>query len=308
MRDARNKFKQKLNNIKYIKRKDIDLAKYDNCIAKAINSRIYGYSWYLDIVADDWNVLVLGDYKAVMPITYMRAKKNLLFKKIIQAFYTQQLGIFTQKELNNELATAFYTEFRVLNPQNYTFNDYDFQYLKEIATHLLKRTNYELNLNDTYSNLYKNYSKNIKRNIKKYLKEENTMLTTAISVSDFIDFKKVNSSYKTTVKEHKILKKLILETQKRNYGKLYGIKQNGVLIAAIFSIYDNYRLTSLVSVASNKGKEIGAISFVIDSIIKEMAASEQIFDFEGSMQPGIARFYKSFGASDNPYFAYTTPQ
>ena len=47
--------------IHYVKRKDLDLNKYDACINNAINSRIYGYSWYLDIVADNWDVLVLND-------------------------------------------------------------------------------------------------------------------------------------------------------------------------------------------------------------------------------------------------------
>ena len=46
--------------IHYVKRKDLDLNKYDACINNAINSRIYGYSWYLDIVADNWDVLVLN--------------------------------------------------------------------------------------------------------------------------------------------------------------------------------------------------------------------------------------------------------
>ena len=36
--------------------KQIDFNKYDACIAAAINSRIYAYSWYLDAVCDDWDV------------------------------------------------------------------------------------------------------------------------------------------------------------------------------------------------------------------------------------------------------------
>jgi hypothetical protein len=56
--------------IHYVKRKDLDLNKYDACINNAINSRIYGYSWYLDIVADNWDVLVLNDYEALMPLPW----------------------------------------------------------------------------------------------------------------------------------------------------------------------------------------------------------------------------------------------
>ena len=52
--------------IQHIKRKDLDILKYDACIENSIQSRIYGFSWYLDIVADHWEVLVLDDYEAVM--------------------------------------------------------------------------------------------------------------------------------------------------------------------------------------------------------------------------------------------------
>ena len=59
--------------IRHITRDTLDVQKYDNCIANAINSRVYAYSWYLDIVADaKWDVLVLDDYKAVMPLPKRR--------------------------------------------------------------------------------------------------------------------------------------------------------------------------------------------------------------------------------------------
>ena len=51
--------------IHYVKREDLEVEKYNNCIENSIQSRIYAFSWYLDIVADYWDVLVLDDYKAV---------------------------------------------------------------------------------------------------------------------------------------------------------------------------------------------------------------------------------------------------
>ena len=45
--------------VQYIQQKNIDRIKYDACIQQAKNSRIFAYSWYLDIVADNWDVLVL---------------------------------------------------------------------------------------------------------------------------------------------------------------------------------------------------------------------------------------------------------
>ena len=53
--------------ITYVKRKDLDVVKYDACITNSAQGSVYAFSWYLDIVADNWGVLVLDDYKAVMP-------------------------------------------------------------------------------------------------------------------------------------------------------------------------------------------------------------------------------------------------
>ena len=56
----------------YIKRKELNVSKYDACIENSVQEKIFGFSWYLDIVADQWDVLVLDDYKAVMPIPWRK--------------------------------------------------------------------------------------------------------------------------------------------------------------------------------------------------------------------------------------------
>ena len=58
--------------IRKVSRKKLEVEKYDACIANSIQANVYGYSWYLDVVADNWDVLVLNDYEAVMPIPWRR--------------------------------------------------------------------------------------------------------------------------------------------------------------------------------------------------------------------------------------------
>ena len=55
--------------IHYIQHKDIDFEKWDACVANSFNRLIYGFSWYLDVVCDDWDALVLNDYEAVFPLS-----------------------------------------------------------------------------------------------------------------------------------------------------------------------------------------------------------------------------------------------
>ena len=59
-----------MNNIRFLRRSEIDLDKWDDTIAKATHSLPYAFSWYLDAVAEHWDALVMDDYKAVMPLVW----------------------------------------------------------------------------------------------------------------------------------------------------------------------------------------------------------------------------------------------
>ena len=41
---------------------------------------------------------------------------------------------------------------------------------------------------------------------------------------------------------------------------------------------------------------------IINELIKENAGKDILLDFEGSQIEGIARFYKGFGAINQPYY------
>jgi hypothetical protein len=71
--------------IKYLSREELDDVKYNNCIAESTQSNVYAFSWYLDIVSDQWSALILNDYEAVMPLTWNSKFKFLNYA--IQPFF-----------------------------------------------------------------------------------------------------------------------------------------------------------------------------------------------------------------------------
>ena len=66
------------------------------CVANSFNRLIYGFSWYLNVVCDDWDALVYNDYEAVFPLP---KRKKWGIDYIYQPFFCQQLGVFSQKEV-----------------------------------------------------------------------------------------------------------------------------------------------------------------------------------------------------------------
>jgi len=294
----------KFYTIQHLKRKEVDLAKYDACIASAINTRIYAYSWYLDVVAKDWSVLVLDDYKAVMPLPYMRAKKHVFIKKIIQPHFCQQLGVFYKKTISQAIFDDFYSNFTQLTPKSYNFNAQNFKFSHDIKRDVfMEKVNYELNLDKSYEDLFLGYSKNLKRNLKKTLKHQ-LKITTVVSIDDFISLKDANKQHRIKNRDYEIIKNLLREISSRNQGSFIGVLGDDEILAMAFFIKTNKRIVQLFSVATPKGKQYAATAFLFDNLIKEHANTNYIFDFEGSMIPGVARFFKSFGAHINPYYSY----
>ena len=86
--------------IRIIKRRDLDLQKYDSCIDESLQSRIFAFSWYLDIAVEQWEVAVLNDYEAVMPLP-VRQKFGISY--VYPPFWILELGIFSKEPIDESV-------------------------------------------------------------------------------------------------------------------------------------------------------------------------------------------------------------
>ena len=79
--------------IRKIKFESIDFEKYNHCIAQSCQRKFYAERSFLDIsTGKNWEILVCGDYEAVMQIPLIR---KLGVKVVINPKLCQQLGIFS---------------------------------------------------------------------------------------------------------------------------------------------------------------------------------------------------------------------
>ena len=283
--------------IHYVKREDLEVEKYNNCIENSIQSRIYAFSWYLDIIADNWDVLVQDDYEAVMPVPW---KQKYFIKYVTQPFFCQQLGVFSKHEISNEVIRNFIKEipnkfFRIslqLNAENSIDSE-----------RLVKKNNYVLALNKTSEVLIAGFSNNRKRDLKKAI-SSSLIIDEDISVKEFFKFYLLNDKYYDKHNSIKNVLENILQIKNGSL-KLYGIRSNGVLISCVLLLDDMKRVTYLVPVHNNLSKKNGAMTLLITTIIKKYQNSDYILDFEGSMVKGVASFYKSFGSEVESYSVFT---
>lgn len=286
--------------ISYLKRHELDEDKYNSCIKSAINSRIYAYSWYLDIVADNWDVLVLNNYEAVMPLPW---RCKYFIKYIYPPAWTQQLGVFSESEIDDNLIHEFIysipNKFKKVTIQFNVGNDIS---LKKTA----ERTNYILLLHKPYEKLLSSFKNNRTYSIN--LAKRNNLTVKNCSFNELLKISNEKDAYKISKSAIESLKKLSNFLKKNDKGFLLGVYNAGEqLIGGAIFLKEVNRISYLFSVVNIEGKKKQAASLLLNEVIHNYANSSFTLDFEGSMIPGIASFFKSFGAQKESYFLYQKP-
>lgn len=81
--------------------------------------------------------------------------------------------------------------------------------------------------------------------------------------------------------------------------------EQGRLLVARFVAYDSQCAYALLSACDLQLHRSGHNETLIWKMLQYLSDKTKSFDFEGSMNPGIEYFYRSFGARQTPFFAIT---
>ncbi|MFA6923787.1 MAG: hypothetical protein WC223_05975 [Bacteroidales bacterium] len=280
----------------YLTHSEIDKAKWDNCITNAFNGIIYAYSWYLDVLCESWDALIIGDYEYVFPLTY-RKKYGIYY--LYQPYFNQQLGVFSNKILTSEIVNNFIDAI----PEKFKFIEININKYNKISRKDFKyktNTTLELDLISSYEQLKKNYAENNLRNIKN-AEKNNLEINSTASPEEIINlFRKNRGKQIKNLKnnDYENLKLLIHLIQKKGKGQVWAAYKGNQLCAGIFFIESNNKVIFLFSGSGQLARKTGAMSFIIDKFIEKNAQRNLILDFAGSNNSNLARFYKGFGSKE----------
>tara|TARA_R110002072_G_scaffold39820_2_gene113776 strand:- start:89 stop:997 length:909 start_codon:yes stop_codon:yes gene_type:complete len=284
--------------INYVKRQDLNVEKYDECIENSIQSNIYGFSWYLDIVADNWAVLVLDDYQAVMPIP-IRKKFGITY--VYPPFWLLELGVFSLDDcIDFKLFFDFlFKKFKALETRLNTDNE-----VKEKAGFLIDKQMQMLSINENYETVFEGYRKDRKKDLRK-AEKANLVEKWNDSPANLIQLFKDNVGKRTpyiTNKDYLVLEELIKNCIKKGVGEMLSIYNiDNALVASGFFLKHQHKVTILVSSTDFKHRKNGENTFLIDRAIFKYQNNFDIFHFGGSSMDSIAKFFLSFGAETYNY-------
>lgn len=285
--------------IRYLTHNQIDTQRWNECIAQSPDGLVYAWSWYLDVVHPNWEALVEDDYETVMPLT---GSKKYGINYLFQPFFTQKFGVFGKNEVTEEKIEQFLEAI----PEKFKFAEFRISGgIKGVNGAAVKaHRNIELEFNKDYSVIAANYNSNTKRNLTKAQKQGLTIVENA-DPSVIIELFRKNRGKVVKHwgnKEYNRLLNLVEAAKNHDACLVLGVQNtdNQIVAGAFFMISHN-KIVFLFSGADETNKENHGLTFLLDYVIKQYSGTQNILDFEGSDNDGLARFYKGFSGKEKYY-------
>ncbi len=283
--------------IRIISREDLDVTKYDDCIENSIQSTIYAYSWYLDITCDHWEVLVLNDYEAVMPIPW---RKKFNIKYVYQPLWILELGIYSKDQIEEkQFLKVLFRTYKYVNIRMNLKND-----LNIPVDYFNRRKMQLISLERDYNSIAQDYNRNRRRDLIKANKHNlvenwNSKPERLVSLFEQNVGKRIQH---ISDRDYANLLTLMHECLKR--GKAYLLEvtndQNQTISAAFFVSHRN-SVTEVVCSSDFNNRDNGANTFMNDRALHRFHTEFELFNFGGSSREGIAKYYESMGGVDHYY-------
>jgi hypothetical protein len=289
--------------------------KYRSLCRTELSIPIFSRDWWLDTVCgeDKWDVLLheeKGRIRAAMPL-YLPLRNIVSMPP-----YTQTMGPwFAEETADTKYTTAFgrrqtigktfvgelekYTSFL----QNFHCKATDWLPFYWAGYRQTTRYTYLLRDIGQTGRLWENMSLHARRNIAKATKQR-LAVERDIRAEDFLRVQALSFGRQGRKPMHAgTLRQLITVCRERGQGDLWGgYDANGRLHAAAFIVWQDSSAYYLAGGADPALRHSGAHALVLWEAIRAVAKHTGLFDFEGSMLPGVERFFREFGAVQTPYF------
>jgi hypothetical protein len=261
--------------IRLIAREDIDKTKWNSCVHYATNGNIFGYMWYLDAMARQWDALVEGDYEAVMPLPH----KELHWRQqgLIQPPLVREMAIYSINPPSNKRTEAFWAAL----PEQYkkvALQVDAFSQPRSDSWTVSELKNYFLPLSESYELLRERYTQEM---IDKLAVAKAATLYPVSSLKP----ERIAELYRQTrgtltEPEFHGLQRIMYNALHRGWGFASGImNQQQEVLAADFFIFSHGRIMSLAPVVTAPGARVHAQEYLYDLMIRQQANKPQAMDF-----------------------------
>ncbi len=273
---------------------------WDASLNQCPNRLVYARSVYLDTLCPGWDALVAGYYEYLLPLP---RKSKWGFRYIPDIPFLQQLGIFSPHPVTPEVVSAFIQK----AGRHFSYGNIFLNYanpVQQLTT--TSCNNYVLHLNKPYAEIAAGYNADLHYDLRQAAKYDLEYGHTA-TVQDAISAYRASYGERLahiTENDYRNFEQLCAVFAQNNGLVVRSVKYKGEMVAYAVLLLFEHRLYNLLSVNNAAGRKMNANHFLYNRLIEEFSGSNYIFDFEGSDIPGIAFFYRHFGAENIPYHRF----
>jgi hypothetical protein len=281
---------------------------------------VFSREWWLDAAcggAKYWDVLMAfapksGKALAAMPL-YMPLKRVVSMPQ-----YTQTMGVWIapapadmkehtvleqRQSLCKQLIDRLNAPRAFMQRFDYAFTDW----LPFYWAGFSQTTNYTYLLRGIKDaeRLREGMSVQTRRNIRRARDEFGIEVRIGVPFEEFVQVqdKTFERQGIKNRSDDSVLKRLIEVSRARGQGEVWGgYDAEGRLHAAAFVVWQSSSAYYIAGGGDAALRTSGAHSLVLWEAIRHVAQFTDVFDFEGSMLPGVERFFREFGAEQRPYF------
>ena len=284
--------------IQLIRGEDVNKVKWNSCVHYANNGNVFGYKWFLDFVAKDWDALVEGDYESVFPLVWREGFFG--GRELYQPPLMRELGLYSIHALSAKRIERFLQAI----PDTYRYVEIALNEqinLPEASNFVVETLcNHQMLLMESYDAIAKNYSNGLRQKLEN-ARQQHLVATTNLKPERIADF------YRRHAKDRRrldynfhALQRIMYNVLHRGWGFAAGVQdREGALLAANFFIYSHNKVLSLIPLQSPEGAAVGALPFLFDVLIRTHAGRPLILDFNTSQPNALAL---DFGARENLYY------
>lgn len=281
-------------------------------------SSVFEQPWWLDIVApDQWDEITVKDKNGncIGRLPYVEIKKYNIECCGLPVL-TQHIGPWIKLENNmktvavlkrvKQVSESFIKALELKTNIDICFH-HNFQYVLPFiwaGYNVEPRFTYVLDNLENLGNIFQGMEAKVRNLIKNV--EKKYIITDNVSEDDLVRL--VGDTFKkqgrTLPIREEVLRKLYYESLKHNSGKIFGArsKDSGQVDSVAFFLYDKYSCYYLLGGKNYEKNTAGAQEAILWEGIKFAATVSKVFDFEGSMIPGIESFFRGFGGTPKVYY------
>ena len=288
---------------------------YRELCSKEESIPVFSRDWWLDATCGDyWDVLLdekNGRVHAAMPL-YVPCLNN-----ISMPHYTQTMGIWfaagaadakysSLLEQRQAICKSFIEKLKRYKSFLQNFSHEFTDWLPFYWEGYLQTTRYTYILHDIKDSdkILSGLSQQTRRNLKK-AEDQSITIRRGVDTDDFFKIQSLTfeRQNKRNTQSSAVMRCLIEKARERGQGDIFGgYDKEGKLHAAAFVVWQNSSAYYIAGGGDPELRSSGAHSLVLWNAIKHVSQYTDTFDFEGSMLPGVERFFREFGAIQTQYF------